>query len=339
MGHVVVDDHQDVVNVNAACYDVGSYQHVHLSCLEAVHHVVALSLREVAVHGGAVDFHVFQLAGDVLHLLLLAGEDDDAVQFAGLEQLAHDAQLLGFIAHVGRLLYLLRRFRDGYLHLCRVVQQRACQLLNLVGHGGREHDGLVVLRQHLGYLQDVVRESHVQHAVCLVQHKEAQPAHVHMSHADMREQATRCGNDDVGTHPQSLGFYVEAVAVVAAVDGHAADAVQVVAKALHGLVYLLCQFAGGRHDDAVDGILRVAAVVQHGEDGQQVGCRLACTGLCHADEVLAVQYLGDTLLLYGRHFLEVHVVECVEDVVVQICFFKCHLVGCLFIAIVCYECV
>ena len=84
-GHVIVNNTQDVVDVNASGHDVGGNEYADLSDLEAIHHVVTLGLREVGVHGGAVDIHALQFAGDVLHLILLAGEDDDAFQFASLE--------------------------------------------------------------------------------------------------------------------------------------------------------------------------------------------------------------------------------------------------------------
>ena len=137
-----------------------------------------------------------------------------------------------------------------------------------------------------------------------------------MPHADVGEQSSRCGNDDIGAHLESLGFYIEAAAVVAAVDGNAGDAVEVVAKALHGLVNLLCQFACRSHDDAVDGILGVAAVVEHREYGQQISRCLARTRLGDADEVALVQNLRDTLFLNRCHLLEVHVVQRVEYIVI-----------------------
>ena len=120
-GYVVVDNHQYVVNVDASCYDIGGYQYVNLTALEAIHHVVTLSLRQIAVHGGTVYLHVAQLTRDVFHLVFLAAEDDDTLQFASLEQRTYDAQLLGFVAYVCRLLYFLCRLRDGNLHLCRII--------------------------------------------------------------------------------------------------------------------------------------------------------------------------------------------------------------------------
>ena len=47
-----------------------------------------------------------------------------------------------------------------------------CQLENVLGHSGTEHDSLMFLGQLLGNLQDVVTETHVEHTVSFVQNKE-----------------------------------------------------------------------------------------------------------------------------------------------------------------------
>ena len=57
--------------------------------------------------------------------------------------------------------------RDG--DLFRVAKDGFGQLLDLGWHGGREHDGLSLLRQQLLYLHDIVVEPHVEHAVRLIE--------------------------------------------------------------------------------------------------------------------------------------------------------------------------
>lgn len=47
VGHVIVDDHQDVVYVNTTGNDVCCHEHVNLASLETVHHLVTLCLRKV----------------------------------------------------------------------------------------------------------------------------------------------------------------------------------------------------------------------------------------------------------------------------------------------------
>ena len=180
--------------------------------------------------------------------------------------------------------------------------------MDFLRHSGREHDGLMFLWQQFGNTEDIVRESHVQHTVSLIKHKERQTTQVEVSHANVAEQTARGGNDDIGTHLQSLRLHVKTTAVVAAIDSDAAYAVKIVAKALHGLVYLLCQLTGGGHHDTVDGILGITAVVKQREYRQQIGSSLACAGLCNADEVVAVQNLRNASFLYRCHLLEVHII-------------------------------
>ena len=228
----------------------------------------------------------------------------------------YDAQLLGFVAHVGALLNFL-----GGLAYCQfydngVFQQGLGQVFNLVGHGGREHDGLAGGRQQLCYLFNVFRETHVEHAVGLVEDEERHLAEVGVTHADVADEASWGGYHHVGAQCQAFQFLVVTVAVVATIDGHAAHVVQIIAEALHGLVYLLCQLACGAHDNAVDGVFRVSALVELAQHGQQVGCRFSGSCLGHAQHVFTGQYFGYALLLYGRACLEAHVVERIEHVVV-----------------------
>lgn len=85
--YVVVNDYAYIVDVNTSADDVGGYKYVDLSGLEAVHHIVAFSLAEVAVHLCTVDFHTLQLAGNILHAILLTAEDDNALQVASLKKM------------------------------------------------------------------------------------------------------------------------------------------------------------------------------------------------------------------------------------------------------------
>ena len=136
VGHVVVDDNADIVDVDASGHDIGSHQHIGHACLETIHHLVALLLREVGVHLTTVDVHLLQTAGDIFYSLLLTREDDDALQVARLEDVVDDLELLRVVAHVGTLLNLFGWARNGYLDLYRIVEQGNSQLTDLGRHGG-----------------------------------------------------------------------------------------------------------------------------------------------------------------------------------------------------------
>ena len=124
----------------------------------------------------------------------------------------------------------------------------------------------------------------------------------------MRDETSGGSNDDVGAQRQALQFLVVACAVVAAIDGYAAHAVEIVAETLHCLVYLLCQLARWSHDDAVHRVFLVAAVVEHTQYRQQISGCFAGSGLSYAQNVVAFQYLRNTLILNRSAGFKVHVI-------------------------------
>ena len=140
----------------------------------------------------------------------------------------------------------------------------------------------------------------------------------------MTEQTARCGNDHGGTATQTLDLLIEARTIITTIDSNAAHILQVIRKTLHRLIYLLGQFAGGRHHNTVDGILGKSTVVEHGEDRQQIGSCLTSTRLSYAQHVVTIKDFRDATFLNGCHLLEVHVVQRIKDIIVEICFFKCH---------------
>ncbi len=322
--NVVVDDHLNVVDVYAACYDVGSHENVDVAGLEAEHHLITLSLRQVGVHGTTADIFLYEATVYLLDALLLAGEDDDPL-LLGLEYLAQDGFLLRIIADISRLLYLLGRLGDGYLHVQRVFEERLGEVLNLARHGGREHYRLTRLRDMLGNGEDVVRKAHVEHAVSLIEDEEREVREVDIVHLHVGYQSARRSNDHRCTFLQRRQLVVVAVAIIAAIYRHAAYAVEIVSESLHSLVYLLCQLACGSHDETVHCIIFVATIVKARDDRKQIGCRLAGAGLRHTHDVTALDDRVYTCCLNGSTGLETHVVQGIEDVVVKKGLFKIFL--------------
>ena len=107
-------------------------------------------------------------------------------------------QFLGLIADVRTLTDLLGRLADSDLHFHRVVQQSDGQLPDLRRHSSREHHTLAGGRQLTYNLQDVLNESHIQHTVGLVKHKEAAAAQIQVAHLQMTEQPSWCRDQYVG---------------------------------------------------------------------------------------------------------------------------------------------
>ena len=124
----------------------------------------------------------------------------------------------------------------------------------------------------------------------------------------MADEASGSGNNHICTHLETLEFLIVAVAVVAAIYSHAANTIEIIAEALHGLVYLLSQLTCRAHYDAVDSVLWESAVIKTREDRQQIGSGLSGTCLSYAKKVATFEYWRDTLFLYGSTHVEAHVV-------------------------------
>ena len=170
--NIVVYHHRDIVDINAARQYIGCNEHVGCATLELEHHLVAFLLRKVRVHFVAVYLHPHQGAVNFLHLLFLAREDNHAVKVACLKDVFQHFKFLRFVTKVGFLRYFLGRLAHCELNFNGIFQQSLGQLLYLRRHGGREHDGLAGWRQLFGNGHDVFRETHVEHTVGLIQHKE-----------------------------------------------------------------------------------------------------------------------------------------------------------------------
>ena len=222
--------------------------------------------------------------------------------------MAQYAQFLSIVTHVSRLPDFFSRLAHRNLYFYGIVENISCKSLYLVGHSGWEHYRLAISGQPLHYGHDIIVETHVEHTVSLIKNKEADSAQIHVAHLDMAKQTPWCGNNHVSSHAQALHLLVIAWTVIATIYGHTAYTVKIIAESLHGLVYLLCQFACGRHDDAVDGIIGIVILVEHTENRQQIGSCLASTCLCHAHYVMIVEDFRNTFFLNWCAFLEAHII-------------------------------
>ena len=104
---VVVDDVRDVLDVEAACRDVGCHEDVEGAVAEAVHDPVALVLCHAAVQRGSIVAMTGELLGKVLDLAARPGEDqrrgrvlqvEDAPERRRLVRTTHD---IGHLSHPG----------------------------------------------------------------------------------------------------------------------------------------------------------------------------------------------------------------------------------------------
>ena len=135
---IVVDDHLNVVDVDAAAHDVGGNEDVNLALLEGQHHFVALALLKIGVHGRAVEAAALQNDVEFLDPLLGRDENNDALGFSFGEDVLENGRFVVIAADVDALIDFLGRFRDGDFDFHGLVHDFAGHLGDFGRHGGRE---------------------------------------------------------------------------------------------------------------------------------------------------------------------------------------------------------
>ena len=163
-----------------------------------MHHFVALALVQVGVHFGHLVTLLTQGAGQLLDLELGGGEDDAAFRLLVAREYLLDGIKLSRLVEVYDLLAdVLGRLADGYLHAHRVVKDGLCQALDLVGHGGREHEHLALHWHVRQDFLDVVEEAHVEHLVGLVENHGMDVVEVYDLAVDEVDETAGGGDDDL----------------------------------------------------------------------------------------------------------------------------------------------
>ncbi len=184
---------------------------------------------------------------------------------------------------------------DGHVH--GVMDQGAGQGHHLGLHGGREEQRVALGRQLGDDALDVREETHVQHAVGLVEHEDFDRVQAGQALLHQVEQPPRRRHQDVEAAVQRL--HLRELADAAEDDG--VGEAQVAAVGGGAVVDLRRQFAGRRQDQDARPLGRRRALVQGQvlQDGQDEGRGLAGAGLGAAEQVAAVEQVGDGLDLDG----------------------------------------
>ena len=173
-GYVEVDHRVDALDVDAAAHHICGNKHLDLSIAEPLEGLLARLLRAVGVHHVHLEAGVLEELRDVVHAVLGATEDQNALGlYAGAATgLDECLQKLGLLALGDRAEVLLNRVgrlaNACNLHVGGVSQQRVDGALDAWRNGCREEQGLVLLGQCVHDAAHAWPEPHVEHAVRLV---------------------------------------------------------------------------------------------------------------------------------------------------------------------------
>ncbi len=306
LGGIEVDDGCDIVDVYAAGRDVGRDQSGRPAGAEVLEGAVTLVLRPVAVDRRSGHAGVAELLRDPVRSTLGAAEHDGRAHAS--DHLSGDGDPFGpvdvpeVVRQVGQLLL-------GELELVadRIVLVPPHQHVDVAVERGREEDGLTIGAAHVEELADLREETHVGHAVGLVEHHHVDVVETDQTLLDEVGQAPGAGHCDVDApveHP-----------VVGADVGPSEEGSDAGPLASGDLLELLCHLGreltgGHEHEPTRSARLRAGAVDDEGDAECQ---RLAGPGGGTAGDVAAGERVGHRQSLDGEGFVDAALGEGCDD--------------------------
>ena len=196
LGQVVVHDHVDAVDVEAAGGDIGRDERLDLAAREVGERLLTRSLPEVAVDRTALDLLALEIAHQAVGAALGAHEDERALVLA--RDGRRDLHLVHLVHEQERVVHLVDGHVVGHdLVLDRIVQVTLHQPVDrAVERRGEEH------RLRLGFdlveqLLHLRQEAHVDHAVGLVEHEHLDLLQDHLAPLHQVDEAAGSADHDV----------------------------------------------------------------------------------------------------------------------------------------------
>ena len=172
VGHLVVDDDGEPLDVEATCGDRGGDEHADVAILEVGDGRITIVLPHAAVQRGTWQVLLEELTEEVVARLLSVDEDELLPLVVMLaQQVAEPRQLLLRGEHLHVLLDHIRDDGDAAdddLH--RLGEDRTRELLDSLWEGRREEQRLPVGPRVANDPVDLWREAHIEHAVGLIEH-------------------------------------------------------------------------------------------------------------------------------------------------------------------------
>ncbi len=247
-GNIVVEDHVEVLDVQAARGDVGCHKQLDLPCLDAFDYPKPLPLGKVAHDEGAVVPVHLEPSGDLFSRSLCICEYNCGIRLVSVQEAEEKPELL-LPAHV---VENLRNTLDCYLlgvdfDLRWIVHMLPCDIAGASAERcAEEHRNTLFARRHLPqYPADIRIEPHVEEPVRLVDDHNAGLPEVELPGLAEIDQSARCSDHDVDAFGNALLLNGIAYSAVKAPDTQR----NVSSEQLRLRFYLNRQFPGRCYDD------------------------------------------------------------------------------------------
>ncbi len=292
---------RQLVDVDAACGDVGGAQYLQIPGLELGERARACALALVAVDRERGDAVLVKLLGQAVGAVLGAREHQHLVPVVRLDQVGEQLALAVAIDRVDFLADdLHRRIAARDFDHRRRIQEAVGERLDLRRKGRREQQVLPALGQEGEDALDVADEAHVQHAVGFVEHQYLDVREIDGALLLQIEQAARCRDKDIDAALQFDHLRVDADAA----EHDCRRPLRIFTVDAHALFDLRGELARRRQDQHAHGFApargrRPRAGRQELQDRQYETSGLAGTGLRAGQKIAACKHGGDRLNLDG----------------------------------------
>merc|ERR1711963_277185 len=242
MREIIVDHMEDVVDIQTTSSHISGDENGTFLRAEELESSFTFALVAITMNSNGGVTLVVQEVFNVVAVALGLNEDQRKTRDS-IQKVKESLLLVAFV-HADDALANRLGGRTHTTHL----QKISSQLLNLSGEGCTEHQGLALRAvRHVLVFNDVTDlrfETHIQHAISLIHHKEADFREGDTSTLEHVVEASGGGDDDVAALLQLTKLRADIRTTI----GDAATERRAVAELAGFKMNLLRQFASGRHN-------------------------------------------------------------------------------------------
>ena len=283
LGHLVVDDGAQILDIQPAGGHIGGYQHPAALVGKAHQHLIPLPLLQIAMQRQHRDAAGAQ--GIVYRLALALGvAEDDAGVWLVVAQQVQQRRAAGTALHFDKaLLDMAAIVGCLHAHLYRIPLYAGADARYLFGIGGGEEQGLALFGGLTDHIRHHIGKAHIQHAIGFIQYQHLQMIQREALTAQVILDAPRCAHHDMGRMHQRVQLRPHGYATAQGEDldigGKARQTAQL-------LAYLIRQLAGRAEHQCLGAIV---ADIEAAEQPYAEGGGLATAGLGFGYHILALE--------------------------------------------------
>ena len=287
---VEVDDNVDRDDIDTSGKHIRGNQATRLSLLEIVENPVSVTLVHLGVNEEARVAKLTDFARKQLNTLCTIAEDDRLRDVKLSEKGVEAVQLLFLLEEGVVLRETLQSELVSDLNVLGLGHIALLEVANLYRVGRREKADLAIVRHHFQNLLDYLLELAGDESINLIENAKLALVKLGLATSGQIEDSTGSSDDDVDALPHADDILVHPGTTR---GNHALHALVLTnlfdnERSLHG------KLSDGNKDHCLN---LVQTRVDFLNQRDAVGCSLASSILCFRDDVLVVEYFGDSLFL------------------------------------------